>query len=86
MPISDLSMFNSMAAALDNTTANIQTIQQSLASGKQVMSLRITLSTMARLQLLSARNSAVTNDINTGTQVQGLLTPPITLSRMSATG
>jgi flagellar hook-associated protein 3 FlgL len=73
MPISDLSMFNSMAAALDNTTANIQTIQQSLASGKQVNEPSDNPVNYGQAQLLSARNSAVTNDINTGTQVQGLL-------------
>ena len=37
MAISDLSLFNSMAIALDTTTANIQNIQQSLASGKRVV-------------------------------------------------
>ena len=74
MAISDLSLFNSMAFALDTTTANIQSIQQSLASGKRVVQPSDNLVNYGQAQLLSARDSAVTNDINTGTQVQGLLT------------
>jgi flagellar hook-associated protein 3 FlgL len=74
MAISDLSLFNSMAIALDTTTANIQGIQQSLASGKRVVQPSDDLVNYGQAHLLSARNSAVANDINTGTQVQGLLT------------
>jgi flagellar hook-associated protein 3 FlgL len=74
MAISDLSLFTSMTAALDNTTANIQSIQQSLASGKQVVAPSDNPVNYGEAQLLSARNSAIANDINTGQQVQGLLT------------
>ncbi len=74
MAISDLSLFNSMATALDTTTANIQNIQQSLATGKRVVQPSDNLVNYGDAELLSAQNSAVTNDINTGTQVQGLLT------------
>ncbi len=74
MAISDLSLFNSMATALDTTTANIQNIQQSLASGKRVVQPSDDLVDYGDAELLTAQNSAVTNDISTGTQVQGLLT------------
>lgn len=74
MAISDLSLFNSMAFALDDTTARIQTIQQELASGKQVVQPSDNLVNYGQAQLLGARASAVKNDINTGQQVQGLLT------------
>jgi flagellar hook-associated protein 3 FlgL len=74
MAISDLSLFNSMAFALDTTTANIQNIQQEVASGKQVVQPSDNLVNYGQAQLLSARASAVNNDINTGQQVQGLLT------------
>jgi flagellar hook-associated protein 3 FlgL len=73
MAISDLSLFNSMAFALDSTTATIQNIQQSLASGKRVTLPSDNLVNYGQAKLLSARASAVTNDINTGQQVQGLL-------------
>lgn len=74
MPISDLSLFSSMTFALDNTTAGLQTVEQELATGKQVVEPSDNLVNYGQAQLLSARSSAVTNDINTGTQVQGLLT------------
>jgi flagellar hook-associated protein 3 FlgL len=74
MAISDLSLFNSMAFALDTTTAHIQSIQQAIASGKQVVQPSDNLVNYGQAQLLGARASAVTNDINTGQQVQGLLT------------
>ena len=74
MAISDLSLFNSMAYALDQTNSNIQNIQQELASGKQVVQPSDNLVNYGEAQLLSARASAVSNDINTGQQVQGTLT------------
>jgi len=74
MPISDLSLFNSMAYALDQTTGHIQDIQQSLATGKQVIEPSDNLVNYGQAQLLGARASAVANDINTGQQVQGVLT------------
>lgn len=74
MAISDLSLFSSMAFALDNTTSHIQDIQQSLASGTRVNVPSDDLVNYGQAQLLRARASAVKNDINTGQQVQGLLT------------
>ncbi len=74
MAISDLSLFNSMTYALDQTTANLQSIQQSVATGKQVLLPSDNLVNYGEAQLLGARASAVNNDINTGQQVQGLLT------------
>lgn len=74
MAISDLSLFSSMAFALDNTTANIQGVEQSVASGKQVEEPSDNLVNYAQAQLLSAQSSAVSNDINIGQQVQGSLT------------
>jgi flagellar hook-associated protein 3 FlgL len=74
MAISDLSLFSSAAFALDNTTASIQGVEQSLASGKQVAVPSDNLVNYAQAQLLSAQSSAVTNDINIGQQVQGSLT------------
>ena len=73
MAISDLSLFNSMASALDTTTSRIQVVQQSLASGKRVVQPSDDLVNYGQAQLLGARASAVANDINTGQQVQGLL-------------
>jgi flagellar hook-associated protein 3 FlgL len=60
--------------ALDTTTASLQNVEQELATGKQVVEPSDNLVNYGQAQLLSARSSAVTNDINTGTQVQGLLT------------
>jgi flagellar hook-associated protein 3 FlgL len=74
MAISDLSLFSSMTYALDQTTANLQSIEQSLATGKQVVEPSDNLVNYGQAQLLGARASAVNNDINTGQQVQGLLT------------
>jgi flagellar hook-associated protein 3 FlgL len=74
MAISDLSLFNSMTYALDQTTSNLQNIQQELASGKQVVQPSDNLVNYGEAQLLSAQASAVNNDINTGQQVQGTLT------------
>jgi flagellar hook-associated protein 3 FlgL len=67
-------MFSSVAFALDNTTAEIQGVEQSVASGKQVVVPSDNLVNYAQAQLLSAQSSAVTNDINIGQQVQGSLT------------
>ncbi|HLX37452.1 MAG TPA: hypothetical protein VKR29_06600, partial [Candidatus Binataceae bacterium] len=74
MAISDLSLFNSMSFALDQSTSNLQTIQQQLASGKQVSEPSDNLVNYGEAQLLSAQASAVNNDINTGQQVTGVLT------------
>ncbi len=73
MPISDLSLFTSMTFALDNTTSSLQNIEQELATGKEVVLPSDNVVNYGQAQLLSARSSAVTNDINTGQQVQGLL-------------
>ena len=73
MAISDLSMFNSMAFALDDTTSRIQNIQQELASGKRVVQPSDNPVNYGQARLLSARASAIQGDINTGPQVQGLL-------------
>jgi flagellar hook-associated protein 3 FlgL len=74
MAISDLSLFTAMGFALDATTAKVQNIQQEIASGKQVVSPSDNIVNYGQAELLTAKNSAITNDINTGTQVQGLLT------------
>jgi flagellar hook-associated protein 3 FlgL len=74
MAISDLSLFSSMTYALDQTTSNIQTIEQQLSTGKQVVEPSDNLVNYGQAQLLSARSSAVSNDINTATQIQGSLT------------
>jgi flagellar hook-associated protein 3 FlgL len=74
MAISDLSLFNSMAYALDQTTSNIQTVEQQLATGKQVVEPSDNLVNYGEAQLLSSRASAVSNDINTATRIQGSLT------------
>jgi flagellar hook-associated protein 3 FlgL len=63
-----------MTYALDQTTSNIQTIEQQLSTGKQVVEPSDNLVNYGQAQLLSARSSAVSNDINTATQVQGSLT------------
>ncbi len=73
MAISDLSLFNSMASALDTATSRIQGVQQSLASGKRVIVPSDDIVNYGQAQLLSSRLSAVATDINTGQQVQGLL-------------
>src|ERR1700689_899672 len=74
MAISDLSLFNSMAYALDQTTSNIQTVEQQLATGKKVVEPSDNLVNYGEAQLLSSRASAVSNDINTATRIQGSLT------------
>jgi len=73
MAVSDLSLFNSMAYSLDNTTSNLQQIEQQLATGKQVLQPSDNPTEYAASQVLGAQQSAVSNDLVLAQQVQAQL-------------
>jgi flagellar hook-associated protein 3 FlgL len=73
MAVPDLTLFNSLAFALDGTTSNLQEVQQQLASGKRVNQPSDDPNAYAAAQLLNAQASAVSNDILLAQQVQAQL-------------
>ncbi|HLW72255.1 MAG TPA: hypothetical protein VKS22_16715 [Candidatus Binataceae bacterium] len=73
MPVSDLSLFNSLGFALDNTTSGLQTLEQQLATGKQVNQPSDNPSAFAQGELYATKQSAVTNDVSIATLAQGQL-------------
>jgi flagellar hook-associated protein 3 FlgL len=74
MSVPDLSLFSSLAYSLDNSTANLQQIEQQIATGKQVLQPSDNPTAYAASQVLSAQQSAVSNDLVLAQQVQAQLT------------
>ena len=74
MGVSDLSLFNSLAFGLDGSTSNLQQVEQELATGKQVNQPSDNPTAYASSQVLNAQESAVSNDLVLGQQVQSQLT------------
>lgn len=73
MGVSDLSIFSSLAFGLDNATSNLQQVEQELATGKSVSQPSDNPTAFASSQVLSAQESAVSNDLVLGQQVQSQL-------------
>jgi len=73
MAVPDLTLFNRMAFALDNTTSSLQQVQQQMASGKKVNQPSDNPMAFAQASVLSAQNSALSNDTLLGQQVQAQL-------------
>jgi len=74
MGVSDLSLFNSLAYSLDNTTSSLAQIEQQIATGNQVLQPSDNPTEYAASQVLTAQNSAVSNDLALAQQVQAQLT------------
>jgi flagellar hook-associated protein 3 FlgL len=74
MGVSDLSLFNSLAYSLDNNTSSLAQIEQQIATGNQVLQPSDNPTDYAASQVLSAQNSAVSNDLVLAQQVQAQLT------------
>jgi len=73
MAVSDLTLFSSMAFALDNTTSSLQQIEQQMATGKKVNQPSDDPSAYAATDILNAQNSALSNDNLLAQQVQAQL-------------
>ncbi len=74
MGVPDLSLFNSLAYSLDNTTSSLQQIEQQISTGKQFLQPSDNPTEYAASQVLTAQNSAVSNDLVLAQQVQAQLT------------
>ena len=74
MGISDLSLFNSLSLSLDNTTSNLQALEQQLGTGKRVNQPSDNPAAFAQGELLAAQQSAVTNDVSIASMAQTQLT------------
>jgi flagellar hook-associated protein 3 FlgL len=73
MAVSDLSLFTSTAFGLDNTTSNLQQVEQQVATGKRVNQPSDDPTAYASADILSAQASALSNDNLLGQQVQAQL-------------
>jgi flagellar hook-associated protein 3 FlgL len=73
MSVPDLSLFSSLTYSLDNTNASLQQIEQQLATGKQVLQPSDNPTAFAASQVLTAQQSAVSNDLVLAQQVQAQL-------------
>jgi flagellar hook-associated protein 3 FlgL len=74
MGVSDLSLFNSLAYSLDNTTSSLAQVEQQIATGNQVLQPSDNPTEYAASQVLTAQNSALSNDLVLAQQVQAQLT------------
>src|SRR5580658_6299866 len=72
--VSDLSLFSSLAFGLDSATSNLQQVEDQLATGKSVNQPSDNPAAYASAQVLNAQESAVSNDLVLGQQVQSQLT------------
>src|ERR1700733_10215283 len=73
MTVPDLTLFSSMAFALDNTTSSLQQVEQQMATGKKVNQPSDDPTAYAAADILNAQNAAVSNDNLLGQQVQAQL-------------
>jgi flagellar hook-associated protein 3 FlgL len=73
MSISDLTLFNTLAFSLDNTTANLQTLEQQLSTGKRVNQPSDGPAAFAQGELYTQQQSAITNDVSIATLAQNQL-------------
>ncbi|HTY53965.1 MAG TPA: hypothetical protein VMB26_02130 [Candidatus Binataceae bacterium] len=73
MRVSDLSLFNSLADSITETSSNLNIAQQQLATGKQVVEPSDGPAAFAEADLLQAAESATNNDGTLATNVQNQL-------------
>jgi flagellar hook-associated protein 3 FlgL len=73
MTISDISLFSSLASALDNTASELQLTEQQISTGKSVNQPSDNPAAFAESELLTEQQSAVTNDVSIATQAQNQL-------------
>jgi flagellar hook-associated protein 3 FlgL len=73
MAVSDITLFSSLAFGLDGTTSSLQQVEQQLATGKQVNEPSDNPLAYAGAQVLTAEDSAVSNDTVLAQQVQSQL-------------
>jgi flagellar hook-associated protein 3 FlgL len=73
MAVPDITLFSSLAFGLDGTTSSLQQVEQNLSTGKQVNQPSDNPLAYASSQVLSAQESAVSNDILLAQQVQAQL-------------
>lgn len=74
MSVSDLTLFNTLSFSLDNTTTNLQTLEQQLSTGKRVNEPSDDPAAFAQGDLLTQQQSAVTNDVSIASLAQTQLT------------
>jgi flagellar hook-associated protein 3 FlgL len=74
MPVSDISLFNSLTAALDQTSSQLQTTEQQVATGKLVNQPSDDPVAYAQTELLAGQQAATTNDVSLANQAQSRLT------------
>lgn len=73
MIVPDLTLFDSLAFSLDQTTSNLQVAEQQLATGKRVIQPSDDPVAYTEAQLSNQQQSAVSNDLLLAQQVQGRL-------------
>jgi flagellar hook-associated protein 3 FlgL len=73
MVVSDISLFNTLATALDQTANQIQLSEQQLATGQGVSQPSDDPAAYAQTEVLSQQSSAITNDVSIATQAQSQL-------------
>jgi flagellar hook-associated protein 3 FlgL len=73
MVVSDISLFDSLTAALDGTAAQLQLSEQQLATGRSVNQPSDDPAAYAETEVLSQQSSAITNDVSVANQVQSQL-------------
>jgi flagellar hook-associated protein 3 FlgL len=73
MPISNISLFNSLALALNNNANQLQATEQEISTGKSVNQPSANPAAYAESELLTDQQSALTNDVSLATQAQDQL-------------
>jgi flagellar hook-associated protein 3 FlgL len=73
MIVSDITLFNTLTTALDQTANQIQLSEQQLATGRSVNQPSDDPAAYAQTEVLSQQSSAITNDVSIATQAQNQL-------------
>ena len=73
MIVSDITLFNTLTAALDGTASQIQLSEQQLSTGRRVNQPSDDPAAYAQTEVLSQQSSAITNDVSIADQVQSQL-------------
>ena len=73
MIVSDITLFDTLTAALDGTASQIRLTEQQLATGRRVNQPSEDPAAYAQAEVLSQQSSAITNDVSIANQVQSQL-------------
>jgi flagellar hook-associated protein 3 FlgL len=73
MIVSDITLFDTLTAALDGTASQIQLSEQQLSTGRRVNQPSDDPAAYAETEVLSQQSSAITNDVSIANQVQSQL-------------